>query len=288
MISALTINLTVEDQHRRYNALKNCFTAGFSYEEICNFLFRFHRIKITIRHLNRLLRQCNLQRRGNHSNINTVIKFIQDELKGSSSCFGYRHMLQKLRSSGLTADKETVRLILKSLDPVGVDTRKRRKLTRREYHSFGPNHTWHIDGYDKLKPFGIAIHGAIDGYSRRILWLKLSSSNNPKVIANYYLCCIKELNLIPHVVRAENVTVCGIQRFLRRNHTDSQSKDKSFIYGHSTANQRIESWWSQLFKSMTSWWITFFKDIVVNGLFDISLNLHLQCLHFCFFWCIIT
>ena len=236
MMSALTSNLTVQDQHSRYNALKNYFTAGFSNEEICNFLFRFHRIKITIRHLNRLLRQCNLQRRGNHSNINTIIKFIQDKLKGSSSCFGYRHMLQKLRSSGLTADKETVRLILKSLDPVGVDKRKSRKLTRREYHSFGPNHTWHIDGYDKLKPFGIAIHGAIDGYSRRILRFKLSSSNNPKVIANYYLCCIKELNLIPHVVRGdhgtENVIVCGIQRFLRRNHTDSQSKDKSFIYGH--------------------------------------------------------
>ena len=124
--------------------------------------------------------------------------------------------LQKIRSSRSTADKETVRLILKSLDLVGVDKRKRRKLTRREYHSFGPNHAWHIDGYDKLKPFGIAIHGAIDGYSRIILWLKLSSSNNnPKIIANYYLCCIKELQLIPRVVRGdhgtENVIVCGIQ-----------------------------------------------------------------------------
>ena len=81
-------------------------------------------------------------------------------------------MLQKLLNSRLTADKETVRLILKSLDPVGVDKRKRRKLTRREYYSFGPNHTWHIDGYDKLKPFGIAVQGAIDGYGRRILRLK--------------------------------------------------------------------------------------------------------------------
>ena len=245
MMSALTSNLTMHDQHRRY-VLKNYFTAGFSYKEICNFLFRFLRIKITVGHLNRLLRQCNLQCRGNHGSINTIIKFMQDELKGSSSCFGYRHMLQKLRSSGLTADKETVRLILKSLDPVGVNTRKRRKLTRREYHSFGPNHTWHIDGYDKLKPFGVAIQGAIDGYSRRILWFNLSSSNNnPKIIANYYLCCIMELNLIPRVVRVdrgtENVIVCGIQRFFRTNHTDSQSKEKSFIYGHSTANQRIES-----------------------------------------------
>ena len=89
-------------------------------------------------------------------------------------------MLQKLHSNGLTADKETVRLILKSLDPVGVDKRKRRKLTRREYHSFG--HTWHIDSYDKLKPFGIDIHGAIDGYCRRILWLRYRQAITLKLL----------------------------------------------------------------------------------------------------------
>ena len=101
------------------------------------------------------------------------------------------------------------------------------------------------------------------------------------------MCCVNELNLILRVVRGdrgtENVIVCGIQRFFRRNYTDSQSKDRSFIYGHSLANQHIESWWSHLFKSMTPWWITFFKDMVVNGLFDISLNMHLQCFRFCFF-----
>ena len=130
MMSTLTSNFTAQDQHRRYDALKNYFTAGFSNEVICSFLFRFHRIKITIRRLNHFLRQRNLQHRGNHSDINTIIKFIQDELKGSSLCFGYRYMLQKLHSSGLIADKETPRLILRSVDAFGVDKRKRRKLTR--------------------------------------------------------------------------------------------------------------------------------------------------------------
>ena len=27
----------------------------------------------------------------------------------------------------------------------------------------GPNWLWHIDRYDKRKPYGFAIHGAIDG-----------------------------------------------------------------------------------------------------------------------------
>ena len=32
---------------------------------------------------------------------------------------------------------------------------------------------WHIDGWDKLKPYGFAVHGAMDGYSRKLLWLKV-------------------------------------------------------------------------------------------------------------------
>ena len=41
------------------------------------------------------------------------------------------------------------------------------------YRSVGPNHLWYIDGYDKLKPHGLPIYGAIDGYSRRLMWLKV-------------------------------------------------------------------------------------------------------------------
>ena len=60
--------------------------------------------------------------------------------------------------------RESVRLILRQLDPLGVELRLRRKFRRRKYVSKGPNFTIHIDGYDKLKAFGFSIHGAICGY----------------------------------------------------------------------------------------------------------------------------
>jgi hypothetical protein len=61
------------------------------------------------------------------------------------------------------------RLVLKAIDPVGVTLRSAHRLRRRTYINKGPNFAIHIDGYDKLKPFGVAIHGAIDGFSRYVL-----------------------------------------------------------------------------------------------------------------------
>ncbi|CAM4572422.1 unnamed protein product [Leuciscus chuanchicus] len=73
--------------------------------------------------------------------------------------------------------------------PVPVlDLSIRRRFVRRSYCAAGPNQVWHVDGYDKLKPFGIAISGCIDGYSRRVMWLSSGSTNNdPAVIAHHYL-----------------------------------------------------------------------------------------------------
>ena len=81
-------------------------------------------------------------------------------------------------------------MLLSIMDPEGVARRKRRRLKRRIYQnkvccdtvyrqshllsiclslltSFfvykGPDFVWHIDGYDKLKPYGFTIHGCVDG-----------------------------------------------------------------------------------------------------------------------------
>ena len=114
-----------------------------------------------------MLRGLNLFRRKNKSPINAVIEFIHKNLMESGSCFGYRVMHNKLLTHGYVVDRETVRIIISSLDPEGVQLRTANRLRRRIYRCKAPNHIWHLDGYDKLKPFGFAIHGAIDGFSRR-------------------------------------------------------------------------------------------------------------------------
>ena len=139
---------------------------------------------------------------------------------GSGENFGYRTMHQKLRMKGVVTNRETIRLIIKTLDPLGVGLRKSHKFKRRMYTSRGPNFMWHVHGYDKLKLFGFPIHGCIDGNSRKILWLNVSPRNDdPQVIATYFIEYIEKLNLIPCLVQSdrgfENTILGGIQKYSR-------------------------------------------------------------------------
>lgn len=182
--------------------------------------------------------------------------------------------------------RETVYKILKICDPEGIEGRFGNKLRRREYLSPGPNFLWHLDGYDKLKQFGFAIHGCVDGYSRMIMWLEVASTNNdPKVTAHYCLSTIKEKGFVPTIVRSdkgtENTLTGLLQICLRNKHNDKLSGDKSYVTGKSTRNQRIESFWGRMRQHSMDFYIQFFKCMEAKGLFDGS-KLHVHCLQFCF------
>ena len=60
--------------------------------------------------------------------------------------------------------------------------------------------------------------------------------------------CIEKLNLIPRLVRSdrgsENTIHGGIQKYLRREDSDTVAGDESFRYRPFVSNQRIESWWA--------------------------------------------
>ena len=210
---------------------------------------------------------------------------IMDEIRSNGSDKVYLAMHQALTKEGFAVDKDSVRLALKELDPEGVALRSRHKLRRRKYYAKGPNDIWHLDGNDKLKPYGFSIHGCIDGFSRKMLCLKLSPSNkNPSEITYYYINTVLKVGGVPRRMRAdrgvENATVAGIQRFLRRN---KSHQNCSFLFGKSIANQRIEAWWSYLRKVFLHRWINYFKDLIDEGLFDPSDEVDQECLRFSFY-----
>ena len=265
--------------------IANYYRVGLTFTEISQILSQLHGLTVAVRLLKRITSSQGLYRRKNQSNILDVGSFILKEIQGSAQLHGYRWMHAKCKEKGYVIDHETVRLIVKCLDPEGVRCRTKRRLRRREYSNPGPNYLWHIDGYDKLKPYGICIHGCIDGYSRQIIWLEAASSNNnPRLIAGYFINAVSRLQGCPRRVRAdlgtENGTVRELQIFLRENdHTCDQNR--VFLYGTSRCNQRIESWWGILRKEFTQFWMNVFESFKDDGHFSGDFLDH-ELIRFCF------
>ena len=264
------------------------FGKNYQYKTILALLEKFHDITISKRTLLNKLKDYGLCRRRNVVDQDRLKECIQQELDGSGQLLGYRAMWRRLQSKyAMQVPRLAVQTLLREMDPEGSRLRQAKRLRRRNYLNPGPNYCWHADGYDKLKPYGFPIHGCIDGFSRRILWLEIVRSNNdPNVVGNLFLNCVNDLQFCPTVLRTdrgtENGIMATIQCFLRRNHTDSLSEVKAHRYGSSHSNQRIEAWWAMLRKSWSSWWMNFFKNLVARGVLDTSNQLHLQCLCFCF------
>jgi len=250
----------------RHNLIFLYYSVGMSYGEILLTLAHKHNVVISERHLKRILRQAGVGR-CKYSDLVVTVRYIQSEIEGAGALHGYRMMHSKCIQHGLQVRKEDVRLILRELDPRGVDDRMRRRLVRRSYHAVGPNAVWHIDGYDKIKPFGMCINGCIDGFSRKVIWLNVYFTNNdPKVIGGYYLEAVKECNGCPRRVRGdfgtENTYVRDFQALLRHC-----AVADAYVEGASTLNQRIESWWAFLYRQCMHYWIDYFRRLQYNGAF---------------------
>ncbi|XP_076842081.1 uncharacterized protein LOC143486114 [Brachyhypopomus gauderio] len=118
-----------------------------------------------------------------------------------------------------------------------------------------------------------------------MLWLNAyCTSSDPRVIGGYYLDTVRELGGTARIIRTdlgtENCTVRNIQLYLRHSDDDPQAGGRSFIYGHSTSNQRIESWWGFLRKECVEFWLEHFHHLKDYGNFDggfLDKNLILFC-----------
>ena len=185
-------------------------------------------------------------------------EIVSNELSTSLIKVGYRQMTETISVKyNVNISKNDVCKVFKELNPSDVQDRWRKLITRRIYDTNGPADVYHIDGNDKFKRWGLAIHDCIDGFSRKILWVHVSSSNNdPLIIANFYLSFISKYKMCPRTLRMdhrnENIYCEDLQGFFTEN-------PANLIYGAFIHNQRIESFSVRLKKFKTTWWIEYFK-----------------------------
>ena len=179
--------------------LRQYFSNGYDYNEILHFLDKIHNISISMSTLLRKRKSYSLQSRHQAPLANQLLQLIYQRIISLTQGFGfsngYHDVWNILNRKGIRIPRIRVQQILKKIDPKGSELRKKRGLKRQVYINQGPNYARHLDEYDKLKHF--AVHGAIDGYSRKMLWLKvLRSNNSPNNVGALFLS-LEELQGAP-------------------------------------------------------------------------------------------
>lgn len=127
--------------------IEHYFHLGYSNAVITQYLERFHDIDISIRTLKRRLNGYNLRRQENGLADSDIRDIIKQEIEGPGGLKGYRSIWHSLRLKyHVHVPRNKVASILHEIDPAASIQRGQRKLSRRQYFSYGPDFCWHVDG----------------------------------------------------------------------------------------------------------------------------------------------
>ena len=192
---------------------------------------------------------------------------------------GERLMQGHLSRLGLKIKRKDLRSSIHRVDPHGLDVRRRHAVKRRVYCVPHPNFLWHLDSHHKLIRWRLVVHGAIDGFSRLILYLECTNNNQAATVVSLFKKGVSNYGL-PVQIRSdhgsENVDVW---RFMIAAHNHDYS---SVISGSSTHNQRIERLWRDVHRCVVSVHSEIFYSLESDGLLDPLNETDLYCLHFIF------
>ena len=186
-----------------------------------------------------------------------------------------------LRSIGLRVQRRRIRESMARIDPHNTALRWGIAISRRKYQVPWPNSLWHLDGHHALIRWKMVIHGCVDGYSRRIMFLRCSANNLAETVLELFLDAVRmDGNLWPSRIRVdngvENVLVCDAMIQARGEGRGS------FIAGPSTHNQRIEPLWRDVFRCVCHLYYYIFYAMESTGILDTDNPIHLFTLHLIF------
>ena len=143
------------------------------------------------------------------------------------------------------------------------------------------SYTWliyrHQDGNHKLIRWRFVIHGAIDGFSRVVVFLCCSSNNKAETVLQLFRGAVRTFGL-PTRIRCDHGTEnIEVARFMLNAHGVEGSH---VLTGLSVHNQRIERLWVDVVRYIVTPYRNIFTYLESFGLLDPLNELHLFALHY--------
>ena len=189
---------------------------------------------------------------------------------------GERMVIGFLRSQNIHVPRTQVRESIHRVDPQGVAARSVRLIQRKTYHVKAPNYLWHMDGNHKLIRYKFVIHGAVDGFSRLVTFLKCSTNNKAETVLQPFVDAVQRYG-VPKKLRTdmggENIDAWD---YMIDYHSGNES---CVITGSSVHNERIEQLWRDVSRSVIIPFKEIFGDLEEQNILDVDNDVDLYCLH---------
>ena len=225
---------------------------GLHRQEVLDFMMRdYQEYAWSLRTLDRRCSHFGIRRHDKGVSVDDLRVAVQRELDGPGKLLGYRALHGKIRKvHKLNVPRDAVYDMMYDLDPDGLKNRvltnKRRKRVNGAFVTRGPNWVHSLDGHAKLmgyqkSTFPLAIYGCPDSASRKLLWLKIWTTNSdPRIVGRWYFEYLFETRMIGQHLRIDKGTETGdmatIHAFLM-SELGIEDPVATVIYGPLTSNQ---------------------------------------------------
>ena len=119
-------------------------------------------------------------------------------------------------------------------------------------------------------------HGAIDGYSRTITYLRCSDNNRASTVLSEFISAVHVHGLPERIRTDQGGGNVGVWRYMAEQH----GMAAAVITGSSTHNERIERLWRDVYRCVASLFYNTFYSLEGENKLDPNNEIDLYCLHY--------